>query len=172
MYYHFEPYVISYFRCFCIFTLLVWVYKPLYFCNPKQLFTFIPDNLRCSRGAILCLVDCGLGVDCVISLGWVSLVLEPGTWAGFVLPFYRGVGLFNWSGCLVACLFWLWLSIICPVCGLLYDWFAGWQLLIFFSGRCPFSYVYRGGAVRLSVSLGTCFLYDCLWGIALLEINS
>ena len=41
VYYHFGPYVISYFRCFCIFILLVWVYKPLYFCNPKQLFIFI-----------------------------------------------------------------------------------------------------------------------------------
>ena len=59
-------------------------------------------------------------------------------WAGFVLPFYRGVGLFNWSGFLVTFLFWLWLSILCPVCGLLYDWFAGWQLLILFRADAPF----------------------------------
>ena len=30
----------------------------------------------------------------------------------------------------------------------------------------------RYASSGFSVSLGTCFLYDCLWGIALLEINS
>ena len=37
-----------------------------------------------------------------------------------------------------------------------------------------FSYVYRGGVVRFLVSLGILFLVvrDCLWGIALLKINS
>ena len=38
----------------------------------------------------------------------------------------------------------------------------------------PFSYVYRGGAVRLSfslVALATCIL-GCLWGFSLLKINS
>ena len=46
-------------------------------------------------------------------------------------------------------------------CGLVCDCFC--------IGMMPF---YRGGHVRFSVSLGTCFLYDCLWGTALLEINS
>ena len=39
MYYHYSPYVISYFRCFSIFTLLVWVYKPPQTCNPKKLLS-------------------------------------------------------------------------------------------------------------------------------------
>ena len=30
MYYHYSPYVISYFRCFSIFTHLGWLYKPPY----------------------------------------------------------------------------------------------------------------------------------------------
>ena len=38
MYYHFVPYVISYFRHFCIFTLWVGLYKPPQLCNPMQLF--------------------------------------------------------------------------------------------------------------------------------------
>ena len=64
------------------------------------------------------------------------------------------------------------LSILCPMCGLgLFDWYACW---FFVSGCCPFSYVYRGGAVRFSLSLEALVSYilGCLWGIALLIINS
>ena len=41
MYYHFGPYVISYFRYFSSFTLWVVLYKPPQTCNPRQLFIFI-----------------------------------------------------------------------------------------------------------------------------------
>ena len=108
-----------------------------------------PDNVRCSRGTRLCLVDCGLGVVCLFSLGWVSLDTLARVVVGVVYPLCQVVGLFSW------------LSILCPVCGLVCDWFAGWQLLFLF-GLMQKSYVYRGGAVRFWVFLGTCFLYDCL----------
>ena len=80
----------------------------------------------------------------------------------------------------------VWFSCDCyPVCGVrvwfvfplpdVQAWmFACWYLLVFVSGCCPFSYVYRGGAVRFLLSLEalpSCIL-GCLWGIALLVINS
>ena len=53
-------------------------------------------------------------------------------WAGFVPPFFAGV----WD---------------CVLNG----WFACWKLLVLYRAEAPFSYLYRGGAVRFSVSLGT-----------------
>ena len=41
VYYHYSPYVISYIRCFGIFTLWVVLYKPPQTCNPKQLFIYV-----------------------------------------------------------------------------------------------------------------------------------
>ena len=59
----------------------------------------------------------------------------------------------------------------------LLGWFAYWNLLVFCMGLMPFSYIYRGGAVRFSFYLGALAFFICtlrgfLWGIALLEINS
>ena len=65
---------------------------------------------------VLCIVDCGLGADCVVSLGWLLLVPGYGldffdslvtcarVVGGVCFPFCQGVGLVIWLGCLVACL--------------------------------------------------------------------
>ena len=95
------------------------------------------------------MVTCALVVGLSILVPWLPL---PGLWEGlWVVSPLPGL----W-----ACFIWL-------VCHLAYVGFV--------SGRCPFSYIYRGGAVRFSFSLWalvSCILLDCLCGFALLVINS
>ena len=49
VYYHYNPFVISYFRCFSIFTPWVVLYKPTHLCNPKQLLCNFSFYVNISR---------------------------------------------------------------------------------------------------------------------------